>query len=107
MASGAAAATAPAAPAVTAADLANAEVIVTSTGNRQYVGMTNTDAQGRFSLNGVPAGGIQVVVRRNGALIARGGAVATGGQLNQAQLMHIELVSPEISPKAGIAGAAR
>ena len=101
------AAAAPAAPAVTAADLANAEVIVMSTGNRQYVGMTNTDAQGRFSLNGVPAGGIQVLVRRNGALIARGGAVAKGGQLNQAQLMHIELVSPEISPKAGIAGVAR
>ena len=92
---------------VTAADLANAEVIITSTGNRQYVGMTNTDAQGRFSLNGVPAGGIQVLVRRNGALIARGGAVAAGGQLNQAQLMHIELVSPDISPKAGIAGVAR
>ena len=62
--------------------------------------MTNTDALGRFSLAGVPAGGIAVQVRRNGVLIARGAAVFPGGQINQAQLLHIELVSAEIEPKA-------
>ena len=33
-------------------------------------------------------------------LIARGAAVFAGGQINQAQLLHIELVSAEIEPKA-------
>jgi hypothetical protein len=85
------------------ADIANAEVIVRSSGNVRYVGMTNTDAQGRFSLAGVPAGGVSVQVRRNGVLIARGAAVFPGGQLNQAQLLNIELVSAETSPKSGAA----
>ena len=85
--------------AITAADIANAEVHISSSGNTRYVGMTNTDGQGRFSLAGVPAGGINVLVRRNGVLIARGAAVFAGGQINQAQLLHIELVSAEIEPK--------
>lgn len=86
---------------IVAADIADAEVLVTSSGNVRYLGMTNTDAQGRFSLSGVPAGGINVLVRRNGVLLARGAGVFAGGNLNQAQLVQIELVSPEILPKAG------
>jgi hypothetical protein len=82
-------------------EIANAEVLVTSTGNLRFKGMTNTDAQGRFSLEGVPAGGISVQVRRNGVLLARGAGMFSGGNLNQAQLLHIELTAPEIQPKAG------
>jgi hypothetical protein len=74
-------------------DLSNAEVIVTSSSNTSYVGMANTDAQGRFSLNGVPAGGINVVIRRNGAIIAQGAGVTAGGNLNEAQELNI-MVAP-------------
>ncbi|CAD5373577.1 conserved exported hypothetical protein [Rubrivivax sp. A210] len=80
-------------------DIANAEVLVRSSGNPGYLGMTNTDAQGRFTLQGVPAGGIEVQVRRNGVVLARGAAVFTGGDLNQAQLLSIELRSAEVQPK--------
>ena len=90
--------------ALTGAQIANAEVRVTSSGNGAYLGMTNADAQGRFSLAGVPAGGINVQVWRNGVLIARGAAVIAGNLLNQAQLLHIELVSPEAQPKSGLEG---
>lgn len=84
--------------------LANAEVIVSSSGNLNYRGMTNTDAQGRFNLSGVPAGGIDVLVRRNGVTVARGAAMFLGGDLNQAQLLHIGLVSPDVQPKNGPVG---
>ena len=87
--------------ALSAAEIANAEVLVTSTGNMRYLGMTNTDARGRFSLDGVPAGGVSVVVRRNGVVVARGAGLFSGGNLNQAQLLHIDLVSPEVQPKTG------
>ena len=84
-----------------ASDIANAEVLITSSGNARYLGMTNTDAQGRFSLSGVPAGGVNVLVRRAGVVIARGSGVFVGGDLNQAQLLHIGLVTPETEPKTG------
>ncbi len=78
-------------PAPRAIDLSNAEVIVKSSSDPRYVGMTNSDAQGRFSLNGVPAGGINVTVRRKGQLIGYGSAVFSGGNLNEAQMLNIEL----------------
>ncbi len=87
-----------------AAELANAEVIVHSSSNRAYRGMTNTDAQGRFSLSGVPVGGVDVQVRRNGVTIARGAANFPGGALNQAQFLNIELVSPDLPVKSGPVG---
>jgi hypothetical protein len=82
-----------------AADIANAEVYITSSGNANYLGMTNTDALGQFTLAGVPAGGINIQVRRNGQLIARGAARFEGGPLNQAQLLHVELGTAEVQPK--------
>ena len=87
--------------ALTRTGIANAEVLITSSGNVRYLGMTNTDAQGRFSLDGVPAGGVSVLVRRNGVLVARGAGMFKGGSMNQAQLLHIELVAPEVEPKTG------
>lgn len=75
-----------------AVDISKAEVILTSSSDKTYVGMTNTDAQGRFSLNGVPAGGINVVIRRNGRVIAQGSGVFVGGDLSEAQVLNIALV---------------
>ncbi len=72
-----------------ALDLSNAEVIVTSSTNPSYVGMTNTNDLGKFVLNGVPAGGVNVEIRRNGEIIAQGGAVTAGGNLNEAQVLGI------------------
>ena len=86
---------------LSAIGLANAEVLITSSGNSRYLGMTNTDAQGRFSLSGVPAGGVNVLVRRGGVVVARGSGLFDGGDLNQAQLLHIGLVTPETEPKTG------
>lgn len=108
LAAGSTATSAPApvaAAAPTPQALANAEVTVRSSGNARWVGMVNTDAQGRFTLSGVPAGGIDVEVRREGRLIARGGAVFGGGQLNQAQLMQIELRSAEQPMKLAPVGS--
>ncbi len=79
------------APQAEAVDLSNAEVIVTSSSDNTYTGMTNTDSQGRFSLNGVPAGGISVVVRRKGQIIAQGAGVFEGGNLSEARTLDIVL----------------
>ncbi|MCV2363189.1 Ig-like domain-containing protein [Paucibacter sp. DJ1R-11] len=87
------------ASALSAVDLANAEVRVFSSTLRSYRGMTNTDAQGRFTLSGVPAGGLMVEVWRQGALVARGSSSAPSGSLNQAQLLNVELVSADVQPK--------
>jgi hypothetical protein len=78
-------------PQTRAVDLANAEVIVTSSSDLNYVGMTNTDSQGRFTLNGVPAGGINVSVRRRGQIIAQGACVSAGGELSEAQVLNVDL----------------
>jgi hypothetical protein len=74
-----------------AASLANAEVIVHSSANVKYVGMTNTDALGNFTLNGVPPGGISVQVMRNGKVIGVGGGLFPGGSLTTAQALTIGL----------------
>ncbi|QGZ42385.1 hypothetical protein IP92_04120 [Pseudoduganella flava] len=90
--------TAAVAPAPTAVTLANAEVRVTSSGNPQYVGMTNTDAQGRFTLAGVPPGGINVEIRRNGALLARGTGLSVAGAAGS-DTLQVQLVSPDAKQK--------
>lgn len=84
--------------ALTGSALANAEVHVSSSGNPHYRGMTNTDAQGRFTLAGVPPGGISVEVWRNGTLLARGSGISIPDKSGSEQL-HIELVSPEVWPR--------
>jgi len=70
---------------------ANAEIIVHSSGNTGYVGMTNTNAQGDFTLNGVPAGGIMVQVQKEGATIGQGAGVFAGGALTNSQVLNIGL----------------
>ncbi|WP_166892362.1 Ig-like domain-containing protein [Massilia sp. CCM 8734] len=81
-------------------NMANAEVRVRSSGNPRYQGMTNTDSQGRFRLGAVPAGGVSIEVWRDGRLIGRGaGLTGDGG----ADLVNIELASPQVQPKSGSA----
>jgi len=80
--------------ALSASALANAEVRIRSSGNRHYLGMTNTDARGRFTMTGVPSGAIGVEVWRNGALLGRGAGQSMPGQL-EAEPLRIDLVSPE------------
>ena len=86
-------------PAVTASQLANAEVIIRSSVNHRYVGMTNTDAKGNFTLSGVPAGGVSVVVRRDGKIIAEGSGVFAGGSLSGPQVLSIVVAPPAASTK--------
>lgn len=73
-------------------DLVNAEVIVLSSGNPYFRAMTNTDERGGFAINGIPAGGIVVIVRRNGVDIARGSGIIEKGFLNEASVLEIGLV---------------
>jgi hypothetical protein len=68
---------------------ANAEVLVTSSTDKSYIGMTNTDARGRFGINGVPAGGIHVEFRRKGRVVAQGYGVMSGDRLSEAQAIDI------------------
>lgn len=86
-------------PKVTASQLAKAEVIVRSSVNHHYVGMTNTDAEGNFMLSGVPAGGVSVIVRRNGQIIAQGAGVFGGGSLTGPQVLSIVIAPPAVSTK--------
>ena len=83
------------------ANLANAEILVRSSTNATYRGMTNTDARGRFTLRGVPPGGITIDVRRNGRLIAQGAGVFPGGTLTPNQLLGIILKPVATTLKAG------
>lgn len=80
--------------------MANAEVRVWSSGNPRYLGMSNTDSQGRFTLAGVPAGAITVEVWRSGQLIGRGSGISKGD--NGADLVDIALVAPQAQPKTGL-----
>lgn len=91
------------APKSTTVNLANAEVMVTSSSDTNYIGMTNTDPQGQFTLNGVPAGGINVVVRRHGRIVAQGADVFAGGNLSEAQVLNI-VVAPMSKLKKQTAG---
>ncbi len=70
----------------------NAEVIVSSSSQTAYVGMTNTDSAGNFVLNGVPPGSISVSIRRNGQVIAQGSGIFAGGTLTSSQLLQIPIV---------------
>ncbi|TFW26273.1 hypothetical protein E4L96_04530 [Massilia arenosa] len=85
---------------VSASTLANAEVRVRSSTNPAWAGMVNTDAQGAFSLYGVPPGGVTIEVWRSGVLVARGAAVSTG-KLTEAELLQAQLAAPVAQPKSG------
>lgn len=51
--------------------IANAEVTVTSSTDLAFLGMTNTDSQGRYRVTAVPYGGITVTVRKSGQVVAQ------------------------------------
>lgn len=81
-------------------DIGNAEVRVRSSRATGYVAMTNTDASGNFNLSGIPAGGIEVEVWRQGRLLARGAGIIDSGRLTEGQLLRLELRSAETDPKS-------
>ena len=66
--------------------------------------MTNTDKQGNFVLNGVPAGGVLIQIRRNGQIIAEGSGVFPGGALGTPQVLQIGLAPPPVSTKTAPQG---
>jgi hypothetical protein len=53
----------------------SAEVEVNASTNVRYKGTTNSDRSGNFSIGGVPRGGINVTVKKNGTVLGRGSAV--------------------------------
>ena len=82
-------------------DLTNAELLVTSSGDVRYLGMTNTDASGNFQLNNVPMGGINVQVRRHGQIIGRASGVLGTSTLDKAGLLQLQLAPVTPSSKTG------
>jgi hypothetical protein len=56
-------------------DYSNAEVEVTASTDVKYKGTTNTDRSGNFSIGNVPRGGINVTVKRKGAVLGNGSVV--------------------------------
>lgn len=93
------AATASAPTALTAAQLENAEILVRSSVNPNYLGMTNADAQGNFLLTGVPIGGVFVQVRTHGKIIAEGSGTFSGTALTGRQVLSIVTAAPAVSTK--------
>jgi hypothetical protein len=81
------------------AQIANSEIIVHSSVNPKYIGMTNSDAQGNFVLTSVPKGGILAQVRKNGRIIAEGSGVFAGGKLSGPQVLSIVVAVPATSTK--------
>jgi hypothetical protein len=73
--------------------LGDAEVEVKSSTDTEYTGMTNTDQEGNFAISGVPRGGINVTVRKNGQVVGRGSAVLPLSPTTQ-QSVSIVVVDP-------------
>lgn len=59
----------------TGAPVANAEVRVTSSRDLSYTRTVRTNARGLFTLARVPAGGVSIVVSRNGTVVTQGGLI--------------------------------
>jgi hypothetical protein len=53
----------------------NAQVLVTSSTNLSFRGRANTDSQGKFTVAGVPYGGVTAIVTKGGQVVARGAAI--------------------------------
>ncbi len=86
------------AAAVTPESIANAEVEVRASTNVEYKGNTNTDRRGSFAISGVPRGGINVVVQKNGQVVGVGSAVLPPFPTTQ-RAVSIVVVSPTVPTK--------
>ena len=71
---------------------AKAEVEIVSSTDASFRAVTNADKDGVFTLKKVPAGGIEVTVRRKGDILGRGAAVLDGQQKSYT----IEIVAPSL-----------
>lgn len=85
--------------AISPSKIANAEIIVHSGVNPNYIGMTNADANGNFVLSGVPIGNVVVEARKKGQIIASGTGVYDGGTASGPQALRIVLSAPVDSTK--------
>ncbi|HEX6098540.1 MAG TPA: Ig-like domain-containing protein [Thermoanaerobaculia bacterium] len=77
---------------------AKAEVEVISSRNGKYKGHGNTDHRGVFKLKKVPAGGVNVVLRRRGEIVGVGSGVLIP-EAGRPNAFHIEIVSPSTASK--------
>ena len=71
---------------------AKAEVEIVSSTDASFRAVSNADKDGVFTLKKVPAGGIEVTVRRKGDVLGRGAAVLDGQQKSYT----IEIVAPSL-----------
>jgi hypothetical protein len=84
--------------AVTPQSIGNAEVEVKASTNVRYTGATNTDPRGNFVISGVPRGGINVTVRKNGQVVGRGSAVLPPFPTTQ-RAVSVVVVDPTVPAK--------
>ena len=77
---------------------AHAEVEATSSRDRKFKRMANTDANGNFTLKNVPAGGVSLVVRKKGQVVGYGGVVIPENA-DATRPVHVDLVPPSQETK--------
>lgn len=77
-----------------ALDLRGAEVMIRSSAQPGRVWMANADEAGNFAISGIPAGGVEVYVRRRGEVVAVGSGAFSGGNLTQRRLLSLIVNSP-------------
>src|SRR5262249_51522707 len=88
--------------------IAGAQVEVTSSTDLGYRGQTNTDSQGAYRISGVPYGGINGTVRRDGQVVARGTGVleeptgtarSAGVSDSSPDAIQVQATGPVFSPR--------
>jgi hypothetical protein len=79
---------------------AHAEVEVTSSRDRKFKRMANTDANGNFTLKNVPAGGVTLIVKRRGQIVGYGGVVIPENA-DATRPVHVDIVPPSQETKSG------
>lgn len=79
---------------------AHAEVEVTSSRDRKFKRMANTDANGSFSIRNVPAGAVTVVVRKKGQIVGYGGVVIPDNA-DASRPVQVEIAAPSQETKSG------
>jgi hypothetical protein len=78
---------------------AHAEVEVTCSRDRRFHRTVNTDKDGTFTLKNVPAGAINVTVRKKGVVVGVGSAVI-GDTADPSRPVRVDLQPPSEQPKS-------
>jgi hypothetical protein len=77
---------------------AKAEVEIRSSTDLRWKGHANTDHRGVFHLKKVPAGGVSVVLKRNGEIVGTGAAVFETGP-GKPNAVHLDITPPAVASK--------